>query len=41
VKLIVHEHIRHGFLNHPGLKNYHLYMEEACDLIRELAADKS
>jgi len=35
-KLVVHQHIRHGYLCHQGLKNYHLFMEEACDLIREL-----
>jgi len=36
VKLIIHEHIRHAYLCHQKLKNYHLFMEEACDLIREL-----
>jgi len=36
VKLIVHEHIRHAYLCHQKLKKYHVFMEEACDLIREL-----
>jgi len=35
-KLIIHEHIKHGYLNHPDLKNYHLYMEDACETIKEL-----
>jgi hormone-sensitive lipase len=35
-KLVVHEHIRHAYLCHQDLKNYHLFMEEACDLIKEL-----
>jgi len=35
-KLVVHQHIRHAYLCHQDLKNYHLFMEEACDLIREL-----
>jgi len=35
-KLIVHEHIKHGYLNHPDLKNYHLYIDDACETIKEL-----
>ena len=41
VKLIVHDHIRHAYLCHQDLKNYHIFMEEACDLIRELIAIES
>jgi len=41
VKLVVHDHIRHGYLCHQDLKNYHIFMEEACDLVRELVAIES
>jgi len=38
VKIIVHEHLTHGFIAYPELKNFHLYMEDSCQLIRELIA---
>jgi len=36
VRLIVHEHLSHGYLGHYELKDYEVYVEEACELIREL-----
>jgi hormone-sensitive lipase len=36
VKMIVHQHLSHAFMAHQDLKNYKLYIQEACELIREL-----
>jgi len=36
--MIVHEHIPHAFLCYPDLKNFGGFIEESCELMRELAA---
>lgn len=36
MKIIIHEHMGHGFLAHMDLKNYEQFVEEDCELIREL-----
>jgi len=36
VRLIAHEHLTHGYMGHYELKDFEVYVEEACDLIREL-----
>jgi len=36
IKIIVHEHLSHAFMAHQDLKDYNMYIEEACELIREL-----
>jgi len=36
VRLIAHEHLTHGYLGHYELKDFEVYVEEACELIREL-----
>jgi len=41
VKMIVHQHLSHAFMAHQDLKNYRLYIEEACELIRELVGIKA
>lgn len=35
-KLVVHENLSHAYLSNQDLKNYDVYCDEACDLIREL-----
>jgi len=37
VKIVVHEHLSHAFMCHQDLKNFKLYIEEACQLIKEIA----
>jgi len=36
VKIVVHQHLSHAFMCHQDLKNFKLYIEEACNLVREL-----
>jgi len=36
VKIIVHENLPHAFLGQPEIKNYNMFIEEACDLVREM-----
>ncbi len=38
VKIIVHEDLSHGFACHQDLKNFDKYIQEGCELIRELAS---
>ena len=38
VKIIVHENLPHAFLGQPEIKNYNMFIEEACDLVREMIA---
>jgi len=35
-KFVVHENLAHAYLSNADLKNYDVYCDEACDLIREL-----
>jgi len=36
VKIVVHEHLTHAFMCHQDLKNFKLYIKEACELIEDL-----
>jgi len=41
IKMNVHEFIPHAFLCYPDLKNFGDFIEESCQLIRELASLES